>query len=421
MSIHRQITALLDGELVEAGAVAELMHVLAVSPEKQALLVEQLALKRHVATSASRVVPPAGADLAIMRGLGAIDAGFPSAGASTEIAAPAPVPVGGASAGWSRSTLAALAALLIVGSFAAGYLLRGGGATTVVESSAPTVVEVGREELASARDSIVALNARIASLASATPATSATVAETRATHAATSGSPAPRPVIVYRDRPTPAIERDARVAYAQTMRPERVPVAPTGRVAVREDVPVIETQESAFEGVGTSGPIGVQVGFRNHARLSLPRVYGLAPTGTVLLDREVIGSVELGDDGDGLLARLRAGVALGQTQFGMVFHTNTGGAAVDTIIEMSPQAFYGRAFIAPELVRFDALKGLLEVGGGYSEVGGFGTVGLNLEYRPYDQIAFHAGASTWLLWTEFNDAVDLSTNVNAHLGVMLGF
>ncbi|MBC8146167.1 MAG: hypothetical protein H7X80_11335, partial [bacterium] len=56
MSIHEKITALLDGELADAGEVAELMHVLAVSPEKRDLLVEQLSLKRHFASSASTVV-----------------------------------------------------------------------------------------------------------------------------------------------------------------------------------------------------------------------------------------------------------------------------------------------------------------------------------------------------------------------------
>jgi hypothetical protein len=37
MSIHEQITALLDGELADQATVAELMHVLAVSPEKRDL------------------------------------------------------------------------------------------------------------------------------------------------------------------------------------------------------------------------------------------------------------------------------------------------------------------------------------------------------------------------------------------------
>ena len=170
-----------------------------------------------------------------------------------------------------------------------------------------------------------------------------------------------------------------------------------------------------------AGPIGLQLGVRNNFRLSLPRVYGLTPAPTVLLDREVVGSIALGGADDGLFSRVRAGAAFGQTQFSMVFHSNTGGEEIDTIYEQSPQPFYGRAFLAPELVRFDRFAGLLEVGGGYSGAGGFGTVGFNIEYRPLDEIAIHAGASTWLLWTSFREAVDLSTNVNAHLGFMYGF
>jgi hypothetical protein len=199
-----------------------------------------------------------------------------------------------------------------------------------------------------------------------------------------------------------------------------VPLADVSTTALR--APAIASSGAASSAqIETSGPLGQQARFRSYARLSLPRVYGLAPAGTIIMDRELFASTELGQVDGGLFSRLRAGVGVGQTQFGMVFHTNTGGQSADTIIEQSPQAFYARAFIAPELVRFDSFSGLLEVGGGYAGVGGFGTVGINLEYRPVDAVAFQIGASSWLLPTSYRGGFYLSTNVNAHLGAVIGF
>src|SRR5687768_4004714 len=111
MTIHEQITALLDGELVDGGAVAELMHVLAVSPEKRELLVDQLSMKRYYTASAAQVVPPASADLAIMRGLASVDASVAAGAPPDEIkrhpASAVPVPV-------VRRVLLASAALMAI-------------------------------------------------------------------------------------------------------------------------------------------------------------------------------------------------------------------------------------------------------------------------------------------------------------------
>lgn len=436
MSIHEQITALLDGELADAGAVAELMHVLAVSPEKRDLLVEQLSLKRQFTSAAATVVPPSTADLAIMRGLGAVDAGFGSASTAVDNSddapvAPAPIPASpaGSMFGYRSFVLGAAALILALGGFGAGYFLRGDDSTLRVAEQSPMNND---RILAVARDAIAML-------------------EKTATR-----SIAPRPTAAYRSiggsgggrnsagqsslnregggrnerSVTPASHDDTQpVAHFGTidvtqLRPPLHPLPRSTRIYMAAEVrpanDEITMDVTPNDVIDDATPLGVQLGVRNNFRLSLPRVYGLAQSPTALLDRELIGTYEIGR-GDDAISRMRVGAAFGQTQFSMVFHSNSGGEPIDTIFEQSPQALYGRVFAAPEVFRLDDLAGLLEVGGGYSGAGGFGTVGVNVEFRPTRQVAVHAGASSWLLWTRYNDAVNLSTNLNAHLGVMIGF
>jgi len=443
MSIHEQITALLDGELIDTSSVGELLHVLAVSPEKRDLLVEQLVLKRRFAASAATIVPPARADLAIMGGLAAIDAGFAGGGAAAAANddALAPVPIAPRIPGWRMLMYGVMTLVLMLGAFGAGYMLRNDATLVNTSASAtgsPTTGSpVDDAALAAARDSIARLQRAMATLAAGQPNTAGAV-ESRSTYApartplssesrttesraAESRTTEPRSTDSQTSVPVAANDRDSdylipshpRGADGESLSRAGRGVTRPGRSPELEPMTALAAPEA--------GPIGLQLGVRNNFRLSLPRVYGLTPAPTVLLDREVVGSIALGGADDGLFSRVRAGAAFGQTQFSMVFHSNTGGEEIDTIYEQSPQPFYGRAFLAPELVRFDRFAGLLEVGGGYSGAGGFGTVGFNIEYRPLDEIAIHAGASTWLLWTSFREAVDLSTNVNAHLGFMYGF
>ena len=435
MSIHEQITALLDGELSDGTAVAELMHVLAVSPEKQGMLVEQLAMKRRFASTAATIVPPASADLAILRSLGAVDAEI-AAVAHDDTPTPAPValPARTTSAPWRTILVASSAIVLLVGGFFAGSFYRGDGMpaneTAMQSAASPTAAE-----LLAARDSIAVLSRELALLASA-PATGGGVERSsdissRGNRIAANARPLsgrsrtlqPRVVehqgeaiaAVHEDRPERLVS-----AIEETRPPVRESLEARRPALVERSERVTKPSDSLWASI-PDAPIGIQVGLRNHARLSLPRVYGVSEPATALLDRELISSIALGGEDDGILARVRAGAAFGQTQFAMLLHTNNGVARVDTVHALAPQALYGRAFIAPEIVRLRKAAGLLEVGGWYSRVGGFGTVGLTFEYRPIEEVALHAGASSWLLWTRFNGVVTLSTNLNAHLGAMIGF
>src|SRR3954470_11061497 len=94
MTIQEQITALLNGEMTDEVHVSELMHVLAVSPEKRAILVEQVAMARAFTTMGTGIVPPGAADMKILAALGAVDAAFPARPVQEPAAAdPAPAPV----------------------------------------------------------------------------------------------------------------------------------------------------------------------------------------------------------------------------------------------------------------------------------------------------------------------------------------
>src|SRR5688500_5781375 len=104
------------------------MHVLAVSPEKRGLLVEQLRMKRQFTTAASTVVPPAAADLAIFRGIDAVDAELAGGNRSDDDAV-APLPMQGAGVPWRQLVVAIGTIVLLLGAFGAGYLYRGGDVT----------------------------------------------------------------------------------------------------------------------------------------------------------------------------------------------------------------------------------------------------------------------------------------------------
>src|SRR2546421_6035359 len=79
MTIHEQITALLNGDLAESAQVGELLHVLAVSPEKRALMIEQIRMSRAFTAMGSSLAPSHALDSKLWSGIAAIDAGFPPA------------------------------------------------------------------------------------------------------------------------------------------------------------------------------------------------------------------------------------------------------------------------------------------------------------------------------------------------------
>ncbi|MBC8144766.1 MAG: hypothetical protein H7X80_04215, partial [bacterium] len=416
---------------------------------KRDLLVEQLSLKRHFSSSAATIVPPAHSDLSIMRGLGAVDAGFGGAQThnrddeSPTDAAPVPIGLPWSMFGLSRFAAGSVAVLLTLGAFGAGYLLRGDsvGAPAVISSTtlnsssgvgnasgagdrskaqdARTSVLRDNTELLGARDSIAQLERMIAGLSNDVRAAQRRSNSTVVVTASNSAEPPSRVTAI--DAKEPMTTKSQLVAMTQLLPPAQgIPRA--SRVFAGSEVqPTTSSFSSPTKAPEDSQLPRWQAGVRNHFRLSLPRVYGLSKPPTATLDRELVATYELGGNDGGILSRVRAGAAVGQTQFGMVFHSNTGGEPIDTIFEISPHAYYGRAFVAPEIIRSDAFAGLLEVGGGYSTAGGFGTVGFNVEYRPVPSVAVHAGASSWLLWSRYNSGVNLSTNVSAHVGAMIGF
>lgn len=154
---------------------------------------------------------------------------------------------------------------------------------------------------------------------------------------------------------------------------------------------------------------------RQFFRSSLPTVEGLSPSGDILTDREFGASIGF----NALSTAVRFGVGIGKTEFAQVFHTNTGGALNDTIIEQSPRLVYGRAYVAPTIFEGESFSSALEFGVGGMEMGPIGSVGLNLEYAFTDRVRLQGGLSTWMLWTSFRNQMHTSTNLNAHVGLSI--
>jgi hypothetical protein len=164
-----------------------------------------------------------------------------------------------------------------------------------------------------------------------------------------------------------------------------------------------------------------QIGMRSNFRISFPRIYGIEPRPNALTDREITMTRRLDAGAMGLRMPMRMGIAVGGTQFSESFHTNTGGHQIDTIIEQTPSFFYGRGFIAPELISSENFGASLELGGGGTVVGPFATVGLGLEYRALDRVSVDIGLDSWLLWTKLEQQAIMSTNLNAHVGAAMWF
>jgi hypothetical protein len=457
MSIQEQITALLNGDMSDEAHVAELMHVLAVSPEKRALLVEQVAMSRAFTSMGAGVVPPGSADMNVLSALSAVDAAIAGHSQAPAAADPVAVPLGFA----SFKTLASLLALLLVAAgLGAGYAFWGRGSAP----AAPAGRNVRGADpsaglLAVARDSVAQLRARLAALdadhrgsldqikalrerpervrvvyrdrtisssehsiadGSTRRSGSRAIAADHSNATANTDAPANADAAVRQRTMSAVIDnaalRSASPKPAIDPRSELLAARAPSSVAVAE-----ESNDSREEGVGRW-----QVGLRDNFRLSLPRVYGLAGNRSILFDKDVMATYRMGEGEGGLLSAFRLGLSAGETEFSQILHTNTGGVPVDTVIEQSPTLQYVRLLLAPELIRTEQMTGSVELGAGGAMqhlrmIGPVATFGLNLEYRPIDLVSIQAGASSWLLWTDFRNQSYVSTNLNAHLGFAVGF
>jgi hypothetical protein len=439
MTIHEQITALLNGELTDTRQVSELLHVLAVSPEKRDLLVEQVRMSRGFAAMGGSIAPPPAVDAKILSGLAAIDAEFPSVGPATAVApsAPAVGGVAGPAAGGLTASflLRSFAALVLVGvGLGIGYMAGQRG-----DSDAVVAMQAKLKDASTAtillRDSLRDERAELASLKSGQ---TATVAMLDSLRAAASAAPRVREVVRYihtaapkssltepsRNIEQPAVTPQnsqptstATIAQATELRPAQIDVP---RVIVEQTsvpvvMPLLRSSAPVQDAATTRGSRRLQIGLRNHAvRVSLPKVYGLNASQNVLTGNELFASYRFSEDGG-----VKVGAAAGRTRIGLVIHSNTGGTPVDTITELNPDLFYGRAFLSSEVLRIPEWNTslALELGAGGTEIGPMGTFGLNAEIELMDRLSFQFGTSSWLLLATYRGRMQSSVNFNGHLGV----
>ena len=104
-----------------------------------------------------------------------------------------------------------------------------------------------------------------------------------------------------------------------------------------------------------------------------------------------------------------------------MIHTNTGGATVDTIYEQTPQLFYLRGYVAPQIISLGEWSGSLEIGGGGTALGPMATLGASAEWRPAAALSVDGGIAAWMQWSQFRTSTYMSGNLNAHLGVAYWF
>ncbi|MEP7220806.1 MAG: hypothetical protein ABI876_17910, partial [Bacteroidota bacterium] len=426
MNIHEQITALLDGELHDETQVAELLHVLAVAPEKRLLLMEQVKMGRSFGTLGAGLAPSRSADAAIWAGIGAVDAMTPS-----PVPPPAPLPPSPSLAFWQRPGVAALAGVLLIGlGTAIGYLVSGKTvATSAIAARKVDTVVISRqpgetrfaggspEEITLLRDSLVDTRSRYATLASANGHLLGEIARLKSPATVTSSfaaSSAPRRATPDGAEMVPAATIPVLAAPLAT---RVLPRASATRMPA--SVNIATASISRLSSANSANPMdalragderkGWMIGIRNNFRLSLPRIYGVPAQSNTFTDREIIGSLDGGMLG--LRSPLRFGAAFGGTQFSQVLHTNTGGAALDTIIEQSPTFLYGRGFVAPQLVNSENFGASVEFGGGGTSIGPFATLGLDAEVRMANGFSGDFGLSSWFLWSQFRGQTVTSTNL----------
>lgn len=467
MNTNQLITALLHGELTNDQSVAELMHILAVSPEKRTVFLEHINLSRRLLRAGEGLSPAPAASQGVWAQIAALEPALNVANTTTT-AVPVHVPAKQKS-DWKQWSLLLL---LLLGFAGAGYMFgaRNGagntsdqqlfgrgeahGNTTAgsqPQTAAPSLAstEVSAQSLPQAANSgerqtgtahttttlkqgseinagsnrfireqrITELQAALKSERGRNAALLTEINILRATLAgmeqerAAESSPENNLNHAQSVLPFGSLQsgqaRTVRLLSAQEE--QRLSQRTPSTQALPADVLPRPTQQP----VPPAGPWRLET--RQLLRSSLPGVNGLEKGASILSDREAGASLRF----TAMERTVRVGAAVGGTTFAQVYHTNTGGALNDTIIEQAPQLLYGRAYIAPSIFEGEKIAGLLELGIGGTELGPLGTAGLNLEYRVADRVTVQAGVSSWLLWTSFRNQLHTSTNVNAHFGISL--
>ena len=428
MNTNYKITALLHGELVSDPEVEELLHVLAVSPEKRSLLLDEIRLSRELLrTKTSLPSPLHGAEGLWSQFVG--ESSGASAVSTTGTIIPSP------QSEHQRKTLPIL--LLLLCGIVGGYLL--GSHSMLRESTAlfseeqrsdlltqsdvsPTTTERLYEEVAplTAKNhnstyqldkELTALHADLQHERTTAATLRNELQETRDLLKSLQRDYAKLQEEQGTDR-TPSLLSLTKVRenqLAQTIEPQNV------RFSYKSRRPSITLYDFPLSSQPSVTPWRIET--RQFLRTSLPTVQGLHERTSLLSNREIGASLKISHQQ--LPASTRTGIAVGETRFSQVYHTNTGGAPNDTIIEQSPSLLYGRAYIAPELFTDDRITGNVEIGAGGTEIGPIGTIGIGVDYKISDHITVQGGLSSWLLWTSFRNQLHTSTNVNAHFGIAI--
>lgn len=456
MNTNEQITALLHGELTNDRSIAELMHILSVSPEKREVFLENIRLSRSLLRAGDGLAPSPTAAQGVWAQIAAMEPGL-NVAAYPIAAAPRPPAAAERKSDWKKWGLLLLL-LLTFGS--GGYLIgshnvASDGIAAAGTEQTPATTPAGKPAAPAAGS-----DARLALDHKENAAAIGTVIEKKeekggpirpagradAATAALRGRVAELNALLTAERERnerllveielmrsslPKENADGSSSAIAAIRPEDL------QNAVARPLPLVtqeERQNMEAQGPSTSPlPTGIlplplssaatparnggawRLEMRQHLRSSLPGVNGLEEGGGILSDREFGAGFRF----TAIQRSMRLGVAIGGTTFAQIYHTNTGGALNDTIIEQAPALTYGRAYIAPSIFEGETFAGALELGGGVTELGPIGTAGLNLEYRAADRVTFQAGVSSWLLWTSYRNQLHTSTNLNAHFGVSL--
>ncbi|MGE3801348.1 MAG: hypothetical protein AB7H80_10030 [Candidatus Kapaibacterium sp.] len=450
MNTNDKITALLHGELTDDTQLGELMHLLAVSPEKRKNLLEQIRLSRQLLRSGTALpTPSAGVegiwnqvmvpDISptqnVVSGGAAIGTGVDSATASASIT--------GRSEETKRRYLPLILTLLLgIGggmllgwNFSSSNNSLNGNSSSMVSTTterSPTtsshsissteqlpsskqivkegvlVKESEGEPVPNSQKSLSRLEQKIS-----------TLQEVLSREQSRASALEEENVMLRSEIAALEMKKNA----SDSSPVESLPYLPSNMLEAKTTLPAIELRDGlaqtliAVPRMPDTTPEEkenlVRVEARQFFRTSLPNVQGLDGSGSLVLDREVGASLKLDDFG----LPSRVGVAAGQTIFSQVFHTNTGGAVTDTIIEQSPALFYGRAYLAPRLFGTEKIVGSAEIGGGGTELGPLGTIGLGVEYNLSKRVTLGGGVTSWLLWTSFKNQLHTSTNLTGHIGI----
>lgn len=459
MNTNEQITALLHGELTNDRSIAELMHILSVSPEKREVFLENIRLSRSLLRAGDGLAPSTAAAQGVWAQIAALEPGL---NVAAPLTAPAPLPAPSVErkSDWNRWGLL----LLLILTFGSGGYLIGSHGNTAPDSLAAAGTSATPGAAVSA--GTPAVGPKAAPFVREEGRAAATGAETekkeekeeKAQQKRAAGFPSDAATATLRGRVAELNalldaerERNGRLTAEIELMRSSIPKADDrdtspSLAAIPSDSlqsgvvrphPLVTPEERqsmrAQAPSASSPPTGVlplplpsaataarnggawRLEMRQHLRSSLPGVNGLEEGGGILGDREFGAGFRF----TAIQRSMRLGVAVGGTTFAQIYHTNTGGALNDTIIEQAPALTYGRAYIAPNIFEGESFAGALELGGGFTQLGPIGTAGLNLEYRAADRVTFQAGVSSWLLWTSYRNQLHTSTNLNAHFGVSL--